>query len=887
MDSNTFSILLLVVAPLVFALAVGVFLWLTRRWRCETEEAVQLSAHDLEGARGLFYDLRAAQEEFATMQRQPYADMAEELLKTILAAERSAVELEKVWQELDVRRGASPDTKVRALISAAPVAYRQSRSVAVLDSLRNELAQHLAKGYAEVQALQSVPSEVAFQAAQALEGIDQLENLLAEMHQAGLHGRMMDEADEAMLCLQQDRVRFPKGFSGSGVAKAIHLAASDLFDLLRNIHPLLGEWLPRVRSWQHQYQRAVETYDRLQKTSANFRAALSAPPPVLIVARFQAALLQVAATASELSGRLSNAEVQSLRGLEREINHLERVLQDTAEQYDQAVQQVAELDHLLLELEADFKLLAARLAQAEVQEDYPLAWDVSHPLKADMQEKIAALGSREMKRAPEQAAAALLDGKEQLTRLTTLLGRTEEQVDRYGDLLSLLTSQDLAEGAGWARRAVQLSREVAVYDQANWSKSDEVSGLIRDVAALEELQRKLVPTDLPASIRESGLAKRLEDTRTLAALHQRMRPRVEQIRARLNELRQADRDAHDDLERASNTLEQIGLLLNGNTHLQEIAAVELSKLRGEAARLREDLDRPEVGLLEKKIGRFNSLVEGFTRAASGWLDRLSSNMQIHTAAIGEALTALDAVAQLEDREVSDARELLHRVGTVPGYARPSSYMEAAAALKRCASDWQSAAACAGALEQFTAPVLSAARDADQSRRSVKAALQSAPKLTSRRRGWPPTRSVLENDAAEFRKLETRLDGLRAQRWSASRLVREMGLIYHELDKIDDHVAQAVRAAEGERSTILEAERSVGDLTRRLEVFAQRYPVEPAIADGARDLLKQAEQRLAYLRAQYRRGGSDYDQILAGLVELEASLRAARFTTNDGRQVGLE
>jgi chromosome segregation ATPase len=426
-----------------------------------------------------------------------------------------------------------------------------------------------------------------------------------------------------------------------------------------------------------------------------------------------------------------------------------------------------------------------------------------------------------------------------------------------------------------------------VYDPANWSKADDGVGLTREVSALEELQRKLVPVDRPASIRESGLAKRLEDTRSLAALHQRLRPRGEQIRSRLSELRQSDRDTRDDLERLSSTMEQIALLLNGNTFLQEIATVELSKLRGEAARLREDLERPEVGLLDKKVARLKTLVEGLTRSASAWLERLSANMQIHTAVISEALAGLDAVAQLEDREVSDARELLRRVGAVPGYARPSSFMEAAATLKRCASDWQAAAACAAALEQFTTPVLSAARDAEQARRSLKTVMQSASKLISARREWPPTRSALENDAAEFQKLETRLDGLRGQRWSASRLVREMGLIYHEMDKLDDRAAQALRSAEGERSAIQEAERSLGDLTRRLESFAQRYPDDPAVGDGARDLLTQAEQRIAYLRAQYRRGGIDYDQALAGLEELADSLRAARFTTSEGRSVGIE
>jgi len=887
LDANTVSLVLLVLTPILIALAVAALFWLTRRWRWQVEEALKLCADDLDAARGQIFDLREAQVEFAGMHRQPYADMSQELLNLIGEAEASTAALEKAWQELDARKTAAPGEKLRALIVAAPDAYRLARAVDELERLRDELAGRLAQGAAAVQALQAVPSEVAAQASQAIEGIAQLEALLDELHEVGLHGRMMDEADEALLRLQRDQVRFPSGFNGVGVAKATHLAASDLYDLLRNIQPLLGDWMPRVRSWQRMYLRGVETYDRLQKTSANFRAALAAPPPVLIVTRFQAALLQVAATAAELNERLRSAEVQSLRGLEREINHLERILQEAAEQYDQAVQQVAELDHLLLELEADFKLLASRMAEAEVEEDYPLNWDVTEPLKIELQEKIAGLGGRDLKRSPEQVGEALEQGHELFERLTTLLERTDGQIDRYRDLLSLLTSANLAEGAEWARRALQLTREVTAYDPANWNKTDEISGAARDVNALDELQRKLVPAEHPALLRESGLGRRLEETRALAGLHQRLRPRVEHIRARLSELRQLDRDAHDDLDRLVNTLEQTGLLLNGNSYLQEVAAVELSKLRGEAVRLREDFDRPEVGLLEKKAARFKTLSDTAARAMTGWIDRLAANMQLHTAAISESLAGLDGLAQLEDREVHDARELLRRVGAAPAYARPANPLEAAATLKRCAADWQSAAACAAALEQFTAPVLSAARDAEQARRSAKSVLVSAPKLTSGRREWPPSRAALEHDAAEFRKLEARLDGLRGQRWSASRLVRELGLIYHDLDKLDDRAAQAVRAAEGERRAAQEAEQTLGDLIRRLEIFAQRHADQPGVADTALDLARQAEQRLAYLRSRYRQGGVDYDQVLEEMVELAGSLRSARFTSSDGRSIGLE
>ena len=887
MDPNILSVLLLMSVPIAILLLIGLLVYLTRRWQKEIDQASLLTGRGLEEARQQTQELRKVQEEFAAMHRQPYMDIAAELLGHVESLEDGAGALEDDWQALETRRKNPVGGRLTAVINAIPETYTQRQMVDQLGRQRTELEEHLVQGRSAVHKLHVVPVEIAGQSRDAVEGIRQFEMLLGEMHEAGLHGRMIDEADDALLRLEQDRARFPEGFTGSGEAKTVRLAASDLFDLLRNVQPVLGEWLPRIRSWQHQHVRSLEGQDRLQKTAVTFRSALTLPPPTLIVNRFQAGLLQISAAAEELNIRLRSAEVQELRGLEREISHLERTLQEMVVQYDRSVQQVAQLDRLLLELESDFKVLIARLADAEFNEMFPLAWDGSRPLKDEIQEQIASLGSREMKRTPEQVEAALAGGKEIAGRLAALLTRTSEQLERYKELIALLVSAQLADGAEWALRASQLTREVGVYDPANWSRGDEIGSLGRGVAALEEQQRRLVPLEKPATVKESSLAKRLEETRALGTLHARMRPRVEQVRARLVELRRQDKDTRDDLERLSTTLEQVALLLNGSAYLQETAAAELGRLRADVTRLEAELAQPETGTLERKSARLRLLMETSAKAISGWLDRLSANLQVHTRSISDALAALDGVGRIDDREVTDSREMLRRIGLVPSYARASNYMEAAAALKRCAADWQAAAASASALEQFSAPVLSAMRDAEQARKSLGAVLQSSPKLASGRRDWPPTRSALEGDVIEFRKLESRLDGLRAQRTSASNLVRELGLIYHDLDKIDDHAAQALRSAESERSAVTEVERTVADLARRLETLGTRYPDQPGVGDGARDLQKQCEQRLAYLRAQYRRGGMDYDQVLNGLEDLEASLRAARFSTDDGRSVGID
>ena len=83
------------------------------------------------------------------------------------------------------------------------------------------------------------------------------------------------------------------------------------------------------------------------------------------------------------------------------------------------------------------------------------------------------------------------------------------------------------------------------------------------------------------------------------------------------------------------------------------------------------------------------------------------------------------------------------------------------------------------------------------------------------------------------------------------------------------------------------ERMVATTQTQLDALAQRNTDQPGVVSAVRDQIKQAEQRLSYLRAQYRRGHTDYDQALKGVEELGATLYAAQFSTDDGRLLSIE
>jgi len=825
------------------------------------------------------------------LHRQPYTDLAVELNKKIARILQDAQALERRWDELNDAHNTVPISRVQAIVDTVPGAYRNARVAAAMWQQRDRIQRQVVEAQLLSKRIETLPGEIHSQTRQAGEGIIQLEGLLKTLHEAGLHGKQVEAADDALLRMQQGWMRIPEDFTAAQPPDAqlgeVRETTSAVYTVLNDIQPVLDEWLPLAQTWDMQYKRTVDSYEELRKAATNFRTALDTPPPGLVVDVYISELDKVRSTAKALNARLQEPLVEDLRALERDTAHLVKVVVDTAGRYDKATLQVAELDRALLELEAQLKAANTRMSEPEKLQVYPLNWDVSRPVLTALEEKSAALGGRDKKRAPEKVSQALTKTNALLAEGKEFSAGIEQVIARHHELLSMLGTGAVASGAAFTAEAAALARTVQAYDPNNWASQDNLASLPKEVAQMENLQRLLTATEQPVAVKESLLNARLEEARKLVELHTSLRARFDRVQKRLDEVQQIEEDTQDELERATTTVENLSLLLKDNSFLKDASAVELNRTRDEIARIQKELSTPAQGTVERKASRANTLLDNLTRSSNAWLEILAADLQTHTRKLNETLAALDQVASLDDRAVADARALLNRVGTAPTNRKTNlTFMDAAAELKRWNNDWQACSATARALETLATPVLDAAKEADQARKTAKAAFQSAGKLASGRRDWPPTRQSLADEVKIFQGLESRLDGLRSRRISSGALVRELGQIYHELDLLDDRVITAARMAESEQKEAAELEREVETLQRRWLAVEQRYPGQADLDLEIKDLVSQADQRLAQLKTQYKRGGLDYDQVLSGLREQVTLLRAARFTAADGASINL-
>ena len=889
-DINLILYFLLAVLVIVVA-GLLVLLYLVTRWRKQVEHALLQLGSELNTFTMQIDALRSVENEFGSLHRQPYSDLAAELQKKTQRIIQETRTLEDRWNDLNAAHHTIPINPLQSLVDTIPSAYRNARQATLMWQLRERIQRQMKEAQSLAGRIESLPEEIHSQTRQAGEGIQQMTALLKELHEAGLHGKQVEEADDALLRIQQGWARIPPEFTDDQPPDSqlgeVRETASSAYTLLNDIHPVLDEWLPRVRDWDRQYKRAVDSYESLRKTATNFRSALETPPAALNVDRFRGELEKVRSMAKALNQRLQEPLTEDLRALEKETDHLEKVVLDAAKRYDITSREVESLDRGLLELETLLKQAETRLVEPEKLQVFPLGWDLARPSLLDLHNRADNLGGRDLRRTPEQVTSALAQSARLGDEVKALIASADQALGRPREILTILGTGAVADGAAFTARVQALVREVQAYDPANWSSQDNLADLPKEAAQLEDLQRRLTAVKKPAQLKESELPARLSEARRLSELHTALRARAERIRSRQDGLHKIESAMQDELQRASATVQSLTTLLKDNPFLQETAAAELNRAAAEIDVLQKDFANPQQGLVDRKASRANTLLDGLARSENAWLDKLSADLQIHTRKMNETLAALDPIASLDDRTVVDARTLLNRIGSSPVNRKSNlSYLEAAAELKRWNNDWQACAASARALDKLAAPVLEAYRDADQARKAARAAFQSAGKLSTGRRDWPPTRQTLADDVRAFQDLEKRLDGLRNRSVSSGTLVRELGQIYHELDRLDDHVSQAARQAEAEQSEAAALESQVEELQQRWQAQAQRYPDQADLDLEIKDLVSQADQRLAQLRNQYKRGGLDYEQVMNGLREQAGILRTARFSTVDGQPVTL-
>ncbi|MEJ5313840.1 MAG: hypothetical protein WHS45_05615 [Anaerolinea sp.] len=871
--------------------ALGTVLFLYLKWTREVDETVSIIETYLNEVNERVRGVVLAIQEYTPIQRQPYIGTVQELMERMQKADLQRRDVENILNTLYDRLNTIPGTPFQQLLRAFPEAQENHVLAKQLRGAQNNLETSLKDCERLVDRLRRLPEQIHKRVFQAASKMDEFQSLLGKLKEAGVQGENVLRAEDALEQLLNLRQQLPAELLAPAPPEdrvEIREAVTMAYARLEHIEPVLDEWLPRVRAWWQDYQRALDAYENLRNRARHFRTVLETPPPSLIINEFIEVLDQVRQQAKDLNQRLSQPQVDDLSAIARDAEQLDQKIIQAAERYDRATRALTELDRVLLEIETLHQQAQELMEKSEQRKVYPIQWQASRPLWEKHSEQMETLGNRERRRTPDEIDQALVKGAKLREETARLLEGIQDSVSTHTELIKLLQHPHLAEGRTFLASVQPIIEAIRTFDPVNWRKEERFNELDGEYKEISRLQAQVVPADVSAPLPETILKTRLQEAQTLKSLHEKLRPRFQQAKARLDELREKQNSAQEDLNRALKTIDHLILLLNDQPFLRDLASSELKRLSTEIPLKQVELNQPSHGAVEKKVSQAQVLLDEFNRSLILWLEKLNQEVTTQAGRLEKMLAQLDEVAKIQDRAVQDARTLAGRLSAPPSF-NPAGmgFSELAGELKRRSNEWQAVTASAQALENLSRDVLSSHQEVQQGLKAVQELLQQAGRRASGRRTWPPHRQSFADLVSQYHNLLNRHQALRERTCSPTEAVKLLGDITRELDRLEQQLEQALREADREEQEVIQREREVEDLTRRWEGLEARFGMGNSTSQDIQAMLRQAKNRVEFIRQQYQRGSLDYDTILRDLDTLIRELRSAVFTTEDGRQVTLE
>jgi len=808
-----------------------------------------------------------------------------------------------------------PANRFQGILNAPVAWFHRWRQSVVLRRELTEIDQQIASSEKSMETIYELPWELATECRQASKEVSELLQTVQWLQANGAQGGNFQKVASQVPILQQSLNSISPIFlqaqkedllANANIAASIHV-----FEILFSLRPALNRYLPQVREWRADLEKASAAYTGLKQISADLRQSLSGTPAGLLVAPLQERLDHVAQAASELNQNLAQPDVDTLKGLVRESGQLHKVLQDTEQQFTRAAQQVAGLRRDLDELKDGLEKLSAQVSALEHHPKYPLAWDESGGTLNDLRQKLQSLGPSQQLRTPEQVVLQSAQVEALRASFTALAQKVSQAVAQHDGLLALLDQSDIRDGETWIKKSREMLTQAGEYDPKNWPKKDAPQDMLNELAGLEQLQKKLSPSSPSLPVQETSLPNRLEETRQLAAWYKDLHPRVDNLRERLEKLHVLEEQSKDYLTAAWSALEKVALMAESNQLLDNIISPEIDQLGEEIRLLGNELNNHGQGEIEKKAQRIQLQAEKNSQALSQWLTRLNAAVAEQARYLSERLQQIDAVARLDEPAVEDARNLLQRdemrylhsaqpetipltpqsmvsrVATRIGRAEsrlPIDNLQILGELKRKNDFWQMLVASQRALEEKSAPLLAASQELTQARDEAVSRLGEVAKNFLNQRSWPPNNQALLPESQSLRPIDEKWEAMKKKSSRADWAILEMGRLAQQYRLLSERAGQVLNRIQQDHERIQELEWQIDALKQRW--LSQSDPANSILREGVQQLLSQTDTKLDYIKQQYLHGMLPYEQAIQNLQLLYDDLYAAQVAAGANIKIGL-
>ena len=571
------------------------------------------------------------------------------------------------------------------------------------------------------------------------------------------------------------------------------------------------------------------------------------------------------------SGVLAEADKESISQVHKILSQARPGVEELMSKAKSWEDQYNELKASLSELVSGFRELAPDLGELESNPINPLEWDHSRQVLAGLRVQIEGLSAGNRTRTIEQVSSDLEIARELSTRLSQLATHCRQVKSQYHELLELIDIPEIRQGDTWIRQAQKTVEQMQEYSPENWDRSDAVDKLAHDLQLLFEQQRELGLSDPSSPVIETRLPHLLEQTFTLSKLHQNLRQRVASAQARHGEIKATERSARETLSAARALLNQAASIAASNPYLSKSATSEIKQLRESIEQNIAEFDRPDEGNVDKKTQKSNALIKKAEGAAARWLEQITQNLNEKVAALSNKTTILREIAQLDDPAMLESLKILSQIEMVGlgkrGAARPLSFAETIAEMKKRNEEWQLSIAASRALEDIQGPVLDRYTEAEQHRSQASEWLNRAVTLIPERRAWPATTQVLTSERQQFDAFDEQWHSLREKPIKAIDLVSTLSDLGGKYQALAAKLKQMVETAQQDQNRIKELEARFAESCQLWQYQMKEYSDNLLTRESISKLLEDAEKELEAIRMRYQRDGLPYHQVLQQLRSL--------------------
>ena len=333
---------------------------------------------------------------YAGIDQEPFSEPLD-------ALQAEASDLENQLQEFLVscrfyeeRVLASVENRFLAIASAPARWLLLWRQLIGLRRESREIAGRLSAAEDQVERINEIPWELAEQSRQTEKDLAELAQTARYLQQEGAGGSALRTVISQLPVLQRGLDQIPRSYLEADRERLSATANLDttirVYEALNRIQPALARYLPQVREWNDYFQKTAEDYEVLKQSGANLRQLIANPPRGLDIAPIESRLDQIARMAVELGQQVAQPDVEQLKTLSREINHLQKVIQDTEHQFNRASLQANELGQSVTELEIGLEALSQQCDTLMHSKVYPLDWNESKSLLASLRKRLGAIG---------------------------------------------------------------------------------------------------------------------------------------------------------------------------------------------------------------------------------------------------------------------------------------------------------------------------------------------------------------------------------------------------------------------------------------------------------------------------------------------------------------